>query len=510
MSLYINKSQRRLLVKICLAIFFAGLLITLRGVLYHDTGATLAVCALLAMISGLSGSIYCLATRHQNQPAPEDPGKAEGGKGGINPSKAFSESIFPGQTADSAKLQYFFHLIQPEKGLADKIGLALKQLPEVFSDSTFLYFSIEEGKLHFIAGSRRDSQQRCILIPSGESIVGEIADKIRGCIDLRTVKRSGNFSDPLPLSTGNRSSSGMLLPVTFFSSLHGIMASIGSENQTVASERTGFLENFCSGLAILIENHDLFYANASSRQGEAEQLLAASLLADMLPESAPAIRGWDIAQMAKYAPEHSGDFHAYLNLPGEKMLIVIGKCSGRGLNTALFLTRFKAMVGCLLEQCPSPADLLNRLSTYMNSENMHDLFATAAALMIRASDRSVSLALAGHSLPMINRSRSGYVEIPQLDSGVPLGLFNKGVEPYKNQTIQLLPGDGILLYTEGVTEFPSGGRDRFSLEELRQMLDRLNESSAGEMLENLLRQLTPVNSGPKTTEDHTLIYAKSE
>ncbi|HNW11997.1 MAG TPA: SpoIIE family protein phosphatase, partial [Candidatus Rifleibacterium sp.] len=81
---------------------------------------------------------------------------------------------------------------------------------------------------------------------------------------------------------------------------------------------------------------------------------------------------------------------------------------------------------------------------------------------------------------------------------------------YKNQNIQLLPGDGILLYTEGVTEFPSDGRERISLEELRQMLDRLPEQSAAAMLDSLGRQLKPGNHGQPPVEDHTLIYAKSE
>ncbi|MDD3147549.1 MAG: PP2C family protein-serine/threonine phosphatase [Candidatus Riflebacteria bacterium] len=503
------KPHRQLLTRICLAVIFAGLLVNLRSIIYHDTGLLLAILALVAMLSGFSGLIYCIISRDSDIQSQTTAGRSDKTNLSARGSDLISEYGFPGPDGDLAGLQYFLHLIQPESCLADKVGLALKQLPEIFAGATFLYFSIEDCKLHFIAGSRKDSQQRCVKIPVGTSIVDEIAEKIKGCIDLRSVKRSANFSSRLQLSPGN-SNSGLLLPVTFFNNLHGIIAAISTDNELLSEETGSFLEKFCSGLALMLENHELFFANAAAKQSEAENQLAATLLKAMLPEQAPAIRGWDLAQITRYSLEHSGDFHAYLNLPGDKMIIVIGKCSGPGLNSALFLTRFKAMVGCLLEQCPSPADLLNRLSAYMNSESMTDLFATAAAVLIKASDRAITLALAGHPAPLINRSRSGYVELPQLEGGVPLGLFNKGVEPYKNQTIQLLPGDGILLYTEGVTEFPAGGRDRISLEEFRQMLDRLDENSADVMLENLFRQLTPVNSGQKTAEDHTLIYAKSE
>jgi len=506
--LLISKSQRFRL-KISLAIFMAGLIVSLRAMLYHDIGATLAVAALIMMLAALAVTVFML-TRPQSAAGTEPEETLTNSiASGNNPTAIFPAAPAAGSLS-AAWLQHFLHLLNPEKSLPDKVGLALQQLAEIVSEGTHLYFTIDDGNLHYVNGSRRDAQGKCVLIPSGDTLVEETDEKIRSCIDLRTVRRSESFYNHLPFATGNRNDGGMLLPVVFFNSLHGVLATLTTAPAFFTKERVDLLGSFCSGMALMLENHDLFHATAAARQNEAERLLAKSLLAEILPRSAAALRGWEIAQVVDYAPEHSGDFHAWINLPGEKLMIVIGKCSGQGLNTALFLTRFKTMVSCLIERCPSPADLLNQLSAFMNSENMHDLFATVAALVIKAAERTATLSLAGHPAPLINRTRSGYVEIPQVESGVPLGLFNKGVEPYKNQTIQLLPGDGILLYTEGVTEFPSGGRERFSLEDLRLMLDKLPEESANLMLANLSGQLQIVNSGRETAEDHTLIYAKSE
>ncbi len=501
-------NMRRFLIKTSLAVFLAGFVVTLRGILYHDTGAALAVFSLIVMILAVAAAVMFL-TAGPGVQADKLPEAKEAGMGGST-----QVAVFPAPQPTAAPLnnswqQHFLHLINPEKGLADKIGLALSQLSETFSDCTFLYYSVEDCNLRYLSGSRLNSQHMPASVPVSDNIVEEMADRIHRLIDLHIVRRSETFSSPLTFATGTRQNGGLLLPVAFFSTFHGILAVI-SAGDSFSRDRSQNLESFCNGLALLCENHELFHASAAAKQTEAENMLAKSLFAEMLPHNPGAIRGWEIAQLADHAPDHSGDFHAYLNVPGEKLMIIIGKCSGRGLSAALFLTRFKAMLSCLLESCPAPADLLNRLSAYMNTENMHDLFATAAAMMIKAADRSVILALAGHPVPLINRTRSGYVEIPQLESGVPLGLFNKGVEPYKNQTIQLLPGDGILLYTEGVTEFPSGGRERLGLEDLRLMLDRLPEESAGMMLGNLAEQLKLENSGRETAEDHTLIYAKSE
>ncbi len=498
--------MRRFLTKSFLAIFLAGFVVTLRAVLHHDTGVTLAVSSLFVMILAITAAVMCQTavfnSQADNQKEAEEP--AASGHAGV-----FPLPQPPAGPLNNTWQQHFLHLINPEKRLPDKVGVALCQLSETYSDCTFLYYSVEDCRLHYLNGSRLNSQRLPVTVPAADSIVEETADRILKLIDLHSVSRSGSFSGPQTFAAGSRQNGGLLLPVAFFSNFHGILAVI-SAGDSFSRDKSQSFEFFCSGLALLCENHDIFHAGASAKQAEAENMLARTLLSDMLPRNPGAIRGWEIAQMTDHAPDHSGDFYTYLNVPGEKLMIVIGKCSGRGLNAALFLTRLKAMLSCLLDSCPTPADLLNRLSAYMNTENMHDLFATAAAVVIKAADRSVSLALAGHPVPLINRTRSGYVEIPQLESGVPLGLFNKGVEPYKNQTIQLLPGDGILFYTEGVTEFPSGGRERLSLEDLRLMLDKLPEESAALTLGNLADQLKLGNSGRETAEDHTLIYAKSE
>lgn len=410
----------------------------------------------------------------------------------------------------SASIQHFLHLINPEQSLRKKIEGALAFISEIIQNQTILFFALNDSQPDFIAGTRSGAGRIIRHILPGDSLAEEIREKIIGFTDAKILRRNSIHIDPHSFAVGASDDRGLLIPVSFFNQPHGILAVISDKDSQRTAETRQLLVETARGLALMLENHDLFYSNAQLKQQQAEFQLAKSLFSDFLPDSSPAIRGWEIAHSARYSPEHSGDFHLYLNMPGNRMMILLGKCSGHGLKAAMFICRMQTMLNCFAESCNSPAELLNRLSSVMTSDQMHDLFATAAAVLIKAGDRSVSIALAGHAVPLINRSRSGYVEIPQLDPGVPLGLFNKGIDPYKNQNIQLLPGDGILLYTEGVTEFPTDGRERISLEELRQMLDRLPEQSAAVMLENLERQLKPVNQGQPPAEDHTLIYAKSE
>ena len=489
-----------------MAVFLVSLLVVLRSIIYHDISDTSAIIALFLLLTSFATGLGCLpgSTYHAGTEKHESTGEA--GPGISHDPSGLSELHLQNS---SASIQHFLHLINPEQGLKKKIAGALSFIAEIIRNQTFLYFVLNDNQPEFIAGTRSGQDIIRHILP-GDSLAEEIREKIIGFTDAKSLRRNSIHIGLHTFPVGASDERGLLIPVSFFNQSHGMLAVISDHNSQQTAETRQLLLESARGLAIMLENHELFYGNGQLKQQQAEFQLAESLFKDFLPDSPPAIRGWEVAQLARYSPEHSGDFHLYLNMPGNRMMIVIGKCSGHGLKAAMFLCKLQTMLGCLAESCNSPADLLNRLSYVMTSDQMHDLFATAAAVLIRAGDRSVSIALAGHAVPLINRSRSGYVEIPQLDPGVPLGLFNKGVEPYKNQNIQLLPGDGILLYTEGVTEFPSDGRERISLEELRQMLDRLPEQSAAAMLDSLGRQLKPGNHGQPPVEDHTLIYAKSE
>jgi len=500
--------NRKKIFKASVAVFLVSLLVVMRSLVYHDISNIAAIISLVLLLASFTAGFVSLSESiHQTGSAKQVFAK----KPESDPSgEATLQSELHLQNP-SAAIQHFLHLIDPEKGLKQKFEGALAFIAEVIQNQTFLYFAMNDNQPDFIAGTRSGAGRIIRRILPGDSLAEEIREKIIGFTDSKSLRRNsihiGLHAFPVGDAADER---GLLIPVAFFNQLHGVLALICDHKSQINAETRQLLTETARGLAIMLENDELFYSNTQLKQQQAEYQLAKTIFSDLLPDSAPAIRGWKIAQSARYSTEHSGDFHLYLNMPGNRMMILIGKCSGHGLKAAMFLCRLHTMLSCFSESCNSPAEILNRLSGIMNSDQMHDLFATAAAVLLKAGDRSVSVALAGHAVPLVNRSRSGYVEIPQLDPGVPLGLFNKGVEPYKNQNIQLLPGDGILLYTEGVTEFPSDGRERISLEELRQMLDRLPEQSAAAMLDSLGRQLKPGNHGQPPVEDHTLIYAKSE
>lgn len=417
-------------------------------------------------------------------------------------------------------LHYALHMIAPEKKLNSKISMALRLLTEREPNSIFACYLCQNNNIEFIAASRSNSIGRVISIPQDDPTIVEICAKIRALTDYESLKQSGGLDKPVIIRQGEIIL-GQIQPIALITEVFGILVEIGGKQHTERESR--FLGEFCDGLALLIDNHRIYNDVRIPKQPVQKQLvqetetkltfeeetLSAKLFDAMFPSTLPNFAGWGIAKYF-FPSANQADFLDIISISSDKQLLLYGKCSGRGLDAALYVSKLKMLFRCFINDSHSPADLLNKLSVYMNSDLMPDLFVDMLAMTFGADNSEIEIAMAGSIIPLINRTRSGYAEIPSLETGIPLGLFNQGTTPYRNQKINIMPGDGILLHTDGITDFPGTNRERISNEDLKNIMDKLPEDDATEMLSSLVRQIIKSHSGETPEEDHSLIYLKAE
>lgn len=500
----IDNQLRLRLVKISAGLTLVGLLVLLRELGWHDVGLWPAIAGLTVVLTGMMIIGYLSAgrtTEYEQSKNKETPGQNDSGDTRNNAAQ---------KNIDKTSLYYRIHCSESNDTQVDHAERTLRLLATIMPDKILALYSVNAGNMSFCTGARINSRQQSENIKAADELVRELTSRINSCIDGNALKQASRFARPLTFSRGQNRDDGMFLPVTCEDKIFAVLAVLSTSLQEFTDDEKELLSHFCASFGIFFKNQSRQNVFKDSNMAEAESRLTQRLFAEILPASAKSMRGWDIARLSGYSAEHSGDFHDYINLPGDRMLIIAGKSSAGGLNAALFLTRLRTMLSCMSESYTSPADLLNRLSTRLASEKSLDLFASMIVLQVKANDRSVTLAVAGHATPLVNRPRSGYVEIPQLAAGVPMGLFNQGVEPYQNQVIHLLPGDGILIYTDGAIDFAGEQGSRLGCEDLRLLLDKMPEQYADDLLANLADQLVPDNLRDRPLEDYTLIYASTE
>lgn len=493
--------------KLYLTILFVGLTVIVRQLLAADVQPYVSVSALILAIFSLFK--IRLSKNETTQTTGEDETLQKDNE--ILLAALFGASLDGSRPFNNLALNCsILHLISPDADRMSKINFAMRLASEFFTDRTFLLFEPSGNQLIFAAGARQSARKTIENIHSSDPIIEETLRRINSIIDVRSARQNWSFSSPLEFSITASGKEGLIVPSLLSGNLTGILACLATNGKIPGENEKNDISLFATNIAIMLDNHEKFHAQLEERIMEAEGQLAGRLFSSQLPTAAPMLSGWETARSFFHTPEQNGDFHDFLNLPGNRVLLLCGKASGRGIKAAVFFTKLKAMIISQAQNYRSPAALLNGLSLMLNNETTNELFASLTAIELKACDRQVKVAIAGQNIPIINRSRSGYVEIPSIECGVPLGLFNQGVEPYTDNVIQLLPGDGILIYTDGVFELTSGSGEAFRTEDLKLMLDRMPEQNADEMLMHLESQLLPVNSSNKPCDDYTLVYAKTE
>ena len=157
--------------------------------------------------------------------------------------------------------------------------------------------------------------------------------------------------------------------------------------------------------------------------------------------------GFSCSALTRPARAVGGDFYDCFKRDEKTACIVMGDVSGKGLTAAIFMTVVKTMIREKLRACLGPAQALNEVNDELCSQNPVNLFATVFAGTLDLVSGRLCYANAGHTHPVILGAVPSYL-VP--DNGIALGLFEDA--GLKDSELVLKPGEGILLYTDGITE----------------------------------------------------------
>jgi serine phosphatase RsbU (regulator of sigma subunit) len=243
----------------------------------------------------------------------------------------------------------------------------------------------------------------------------------------------------------------------------------------------------------------------SDRRAAQELEIAKQVQARLFPQTLPPLRSLDYAGMCIQARQVGGDYYDFLDLGRERLGLVIGDISGKGIAAALMMANLQAN---LRSQCAIAVDQPQRLLRSVNQlfyENTTDN-AYATFFFAEYDDRTRQLRYVncGHLSALLLRS-DGALE--RLDSTCTvLGLFKEW--DCSMNAIHIRTGDTLALYTDGVTESFNEAGEEFGEERLIEAIRRRPESSSQDLLAAIVaevQQFSPDQQG----DDITLIVARS-
>ncbi|MFE9633506.1 SpoIIE family protein phosphatase [Streptomyces sp. NPDC006463] len=194
---------------------------------------------------------------------------------------------------------------------------------------------------------------------------------------------------------------------------------------------------------------------------EQEHDLAEGLQQAMLPRRIPSVPGAEIAvryRSARMGQDIGGDWYDVIPMPGGRVGAVIGDVQGHDTHAAAVMGQLRIVLRAYAAEGHSPGTVMARASVFLHELDT-DRFATCTYVQADLSTGVLQLVRAGHIDPLL-RTRDGDCRRLPVGGGMPLGLSAEfGRLEYPVTTVELDPGETILLCTDGLVEQPGADLD---------------------------------------------------
>ena len=183
----------------------------------------------------------------------------------------------------------------------------------------------------------------------------------------------------------------------------------------------------------------------------------------------------DIAGFMRPAREVGGDFYDVFEVGERGVAFVIGDVSGKGVPAALFMMRAQSLLRQYLLETDDLGTAFTLANRQLCERNDAMLFVTAFACVVDTATGEVRYVNAGHNPPVLKQNgKLGYLACRP---GLVLGAMD--VVKYREGSFMCSPGDGLLLYTDGVSEAANAAEELYGEDRLLETLARI-DASGGE------------------------------
>ena len=225
----------------------------------------------------------------------------------------------------------------------------------------------------------------------------------------------------------------------------------------------------------------------------------------ILPRAFAGCGGLAIAATMTPAKEIGGDFYDYFEIDEHRIAISVADVSGKGVPAALFMAVSRTLLRTVAKLSVSPADCLSQINDLLAVDNDRMMFVTLFYIVIDTRDGTAVYANAGHNLPYVLRA-NGDVEPVAATEGMALAVM-ENIE-FEQARLVLGPGDGIFMFTDGVTESFDPQGQMFGDGRLKALLSNLRDCPLEDMPSRVEAEVDAFEAGGPRSDDITCLITR--
>ena len=225
----------------------------------------------------------------------------------------------------------------------------------------------------------------------------------------------------------------------------------------------------------------------------------------LVPLQAPDVAGADIAFATRPQNSVAGDYYdAFYPDPEnrERLVVVIADVAGKSVPAALLMATLQASLRTIAGEGVPVAELVTRLNRYASAYSLDGRrFTTAVLAEYEPASRRLTYVNAGHNAPILRRENGTLEKLEA--GGLPLGI--KVDAAYETASLELRPGDALILFTDGVIEAFNESGEEFGNERWLATIRGLPDWNGHRSLKYLMERVDQFVGATRQADDITCL-----
>lgn len=236
-----------------------------------------------------------------------------------------------------------------------------------------------------------------------------------------------------------------------------------------------------------------------------EMQLASAAQKELVPQIFPPFperKGIDLSATLIPARKVGGDLYDYFILENT-LYFCIGDVSGKGVQASLFMAATHYLFRSVVAG-NTVAEAAGQINVSLCADNENCRFVTFWFGRLDLASGRLEYVNAGHNSPVL--VRNGKAEFFPASDNMPFGISDD--EDYVSKSTVLLPGDILLLYTDGVTEAMDPDGNELGSEPMMQAVESVSDGSASDVVRKVLERVKQHTSGAAQSDDITMLCVR--
>lgn len=366
------------------------------------------------------------------------------------------------------------NLINSELSIGRLLSHVMTATKKAFTADAVSMLLIDEktGDLTFqiALGDVGDEIKEIYRMKKGEGIAGLVAET--GIpLNLQDVYDHPQFSVDYDKKTNYRTRAMLCVPLKIRNEIIGVLQVINKLTKpfVFSDEELEMLVTISSSAAVAIDTAKMHKIILQRETLERDLRLAREVQESFLPKSLPVVETYRFAAFNQPALEIGGDFYNFFKLPANKLGIVLGDVSGKGISASLFMARLTSDLQYYTLLYPEPKELLTQINKVLYERAKRGMFVTLVYMLLDTVENRIRVANAGHMFPVYSDEDGARLLGHDSKKGPPLGII-PDVE-YEQEIFDLEENSSITIYTDGVIEAKNGNSELFGIKRLLRVIE---------------------------------------